>query len=812
MKASSVLLGIVLVVICTGCEPPRKMPQPRAKPQVLGPPDTTRADDTIKSAEEWKTRLKSADPQVRLKAAEASLGPESQTPEVLAALIELLQDQDTQIRTAAARALGRMGTKAREAVPDFAEALHDPEPIVRAAAAQALGKMGPEAKEAVPALIKALGDKSSYAQRQVFNTGPRGDIVAFGNRDVYVRVVAAEALGKMGPEAADAIPALQALLKDEQASVREMGAEVLGQMGEQAAAAIPALRELLRDEQVPVRTKAAEVLGRMGPNAKEALPTLAETLYDKDPNVRAHAAWALGQIGPAAKSTIPDLSRLLDDEAKCSATGVLQDDDLDSLDFSQQHGGHFMVPVMHSGPQRPVRTVAAEALSRIGLQELLTDRQAEVRLSAARTLVRMGPTAAAATADLIVALHDESWEVRGSAAEALGNIGSEAHSAVADLQGLLDDEQAPVREAAAVACGKIGPKAAPAVPDLTRLLEDEKGSVRKAAVVALGRIGPAARTAVPALTESLRDSDRDVRAAAAATLGELGPDARTAILVLKELLTDESAQVRRTAAEALGRIGALEQEKAAQEDDAAPATAVEEARRDPISTRNLAAIPGIEELRRLCQSLALLDAIICPEWEGRFHSFNCKWGENMMLASWRNGSGDDYHLLFCEQGAIMKGFDHESRMSPYQHDGKVWDGVLSEVPAEFGFFLKEPAFDMKATTFCVWRLKKDSAWHTGKITFPDEDDPDGSQRMMALFDRDPKSYKKFADDIYGDSLPPNGCDLKTVIAIYAHEPLTGESVAALNPKRKLAGLKEDVAGIGYPASKRSPKKASESPD
>jgi len=165
-----------------------------------------------------------------------------------------------------------------------------------------------------------------------------------------------------------------------------------------------------------------------------------------------------------------------------------------------------------------------------------------------------------------------------------------------------------------------------------------------------------------------------------------------------------------------------------------------------------------------------------------------------------------------EQGAILKGFDHESHMSPYVHDGKVWHGVLSEVPAAFGYFLKEPAFDVKATTFCVWRLKKDSQWHTGKIAFPDKQDPDGSQRMMAMFDRDPKSYKKFADDIYGDSLPPNGCDLKTISGIYAHEPLTEEMVAALNPERKLAALKEDLAGIGYPASKRDPKKASESPD
>jgi len=94
--------------------------------------------------------------------------------------------------------------------------------------------------------------------------------------------------------------------------------------------------------------------------------------------------------------------------------------------------------------------------------------------------------------------------------------------------------------------------------------------------------------------------------------------------------------------------GPAEQEKASQENTAAPAAKGEEARRESISTRNLAPLPGIEELKRLCQSLAMLDAIICPRWENRYHSFDCQWGKNMMLASWQNGSGDEYYLLFCE--------------------------------------------------------------------------------------------------------------------------------------------------------------------
>lgn len=41
-----------------------------------------------------------------------------------------------------------------------------------------------------------------------------------------------------------------------------------------------------------------------------------------------------------------------------------------------------------------------------------------------------------------------------------------------------------------------------------------------------------------------------------------------------------------------------------------------------ISTRQLGALPDIATLERLCQSLALLDAILSREWEYRYYSFN----------------------------------------------------------------------------------------------------------------------------------------------------------------------------------------------
>jgi len=70
-------------------------------------------------------------------------------------------------------------------------------------------------------------------------------------------------------------------------------------------------------------------------------------------------------------------------------------------------------------------------------------------------------------------------------------------------------------------------------------------------------------------------------------------------------------------------------------------------------------LPDIERLRRLAKSIAMLDAIISPEWEYRSYSYNSHWGQDEEMASMRNGCGDDWFLLFNSHGAALKGFAHE---------------------------------------------------------------------------------------------------------------------------------------------------------
>jgi hypothetical protein len=221
----------------------------------------------------------------------------------------------------------------------------------------------------------------------------------------------------------------------------------------------------------------------------------------------------------------------------------------------------------------------------------------------------------------------------------------------------------------------------------------------------------------------------------------------------------------------------------------------------PISTRDLSGLPPIDDLRRLLQSLAMLDAILCPEWQYRYYSFNSKWADHAQMGSMRNGSGDDFQALFNGHGCFLKGFAHEYEMSPFREaPSRVWPGVLDTVPDCFADGLNEPAFSMEATTFCIWRRSGDERWHRGEIAFPKgSPDPDGSEWLLTPLNGRSETYFEWARDYFDIDEVGQNLSLDHVRLVYAHQPLAPELVKAINPNLTLADLADDIAEIGYPA-------------
>jgi hypothetical protein len=214
-----------------------------------------------------------------------------------------------------------------------------------------------------------------------------------------------------------------------------------------------------------------------------------------------------------------------------------------------------------------------------------------------------------------------------------------------------------------------------------------------------------------------------------------------------------------------------------------------------ISTRDLSKFPKPSALQRLLQAQAMLDAILEEEWDYRYYSFNAKWSATEKMGSMRNGCGDDYFAVFDAAGCFLRGFDHESVMSPWRATPpRVWPGVLEHLPTQFKTSLNEPAFHMEDTTFCIWCLADDLAWSCGSMEFPPgEDDPDGSEWMLSSLSGKPETYLQFAKEYFELDVA-----LGAIARVYNHEPLSAALLSGFPSTRVLGDVLLDAEEIGYP--------------
>ncbi|WP_394616253.1 hypothetical protein JNUCC0626_42340 [Lentzea sp. JNUCC 0626] len=177
-------------------------------------------------------------------------------------------------------------------------------------------------------------------------------------------------------------------------------------------------------------------------------------------------------------------------------------------------------------------------------------------------------------------------------------------------------------------------------------------------------------------------------------------------------------------------------------------------------------LPAIPELRARCRALAAMDAVMDPDDDYRYYQYDADWAPGEEMASMQDGSGNEYSITFTAAGAFVRGFDHESDMSPYAtDDGEPWPGVVDSVPEVFRACLEEPAFCDEETpriTVCLWREHGDTAWRHGEIDFPENGD-DGAGWMFALLtDGTPEAYRKWAQEYYETSV-----DLAVVRRVFA---------------------------------------------
>lgn len=210
-------------------------------------------------------------------------------------------------------------------------------------------------------------------------------------------------------------------------------------------------------------------------------------------------------------------------------------------------------------------------------------------------------------------------------------------------------------------------------------------------------------------------------------------------------------------------------------------------------------LPDPRTLREWSISLAALDVILSPDWESRYFSYDTSWSEGEEMASMRNGSGDEYSIVFGGGGVYIRGFDHESPLSPWaQPVPRVVPGLTDDVPSSLRQHVNEPAFSLDgipALTVCVWRESSSPRWEYGRPTDPRLRDEDGgASSLFAELDGSPATYAAFATEYYEVEIAA-----VDVAAIFNRAPIDAGLVTRLNSDADYADVRDELVALGVAA-------------
>ena len=257
--------------------------------------------------------------------------------EALPTLERLLGDPQVEIRFEAVAALVAVQRDPRSLSSVLGTVLSDKSPDVRAAAIRALGDLGESGARHVPHLLKLLDDPASRwqfytpdmampypvrhdAARALAGIGKDGRVALAklremmnGDANSLVRIAAAFAVAKLDDAPQDAMEYLIAAVQDDEKGYGglEAAAESLGKLGPQAKAALPALGDALKHPETMVRIHAVGAIVAISPETAES--RVLPMLKDEDALVRASAIENLGSLRQASPQLLRSYIAALDD-------------------------------------------------------------------------------------------------------------------------------------------------------------------------------------------------------------------------------------------------------------------------------------------------------------------------------------------------------------------------------------------------------------------------------------------------------------------------------------------------------------------
>lgn len=426
------------------------------------------------------------------------------------------------------------------------------DPAVRRKALLQLSSIGPDAAEAIDAIRARLKDEHDG-----------------------VRYAAVLTLWRVSRDPEVVMPELPAMLGDRSGGVREVTTETFAAIGKPATGLV---LTLLNSDSPTVRSQAVSILQRIvcPETFAEIRDAIERVCRDPDPDVRTAALVACMQFG---STDVPKIRELLQTNVKVPPAEARSGKNRDSRDVALEAIAWLgpeaadLVPdlltLLGNIPEWEVKSSDPQAISPIPVPTLEPRVQ-----SILHTLRAMQTSARPAIPFLLGRFADSNRRARLAMIGTLIDIGADPQAftpfLIAGLAEIASEQASPgspatlqaacheafeiARWLATVDSAEAGRQASLAIPKLA----DQSKPIDHVAMSTLKGLGPEARKAVPLLISML---DRGGRAMYHATevLRNLGPDAAPAvpslIAILEQTRGDGKTAIRSDIFEALGKIG-----------------------------------------------------------------------------------------------------------------------------------------------------------------------------------------------------------------------------------------------------------------
>ena len=203
-----------------------------------------------------------------------------------------------------------------------------------------------------------------------------------------------------------------------------------------------------------------------------------------------------------------------------------------------------------------------------------------------------------------------------------------------------------------------------------------------------------------------------------------------------------------------------------------------------ITSKEINKLPTPHELMKRLITYAKIDFVKTPKDDDYFlrtYHYDKDWIEKGHFLKIDDSGGDHYYILFSAEGCIIKGFDHECEVSPYNYDESfpIPDCIIEHdfykgVPDELRTLIDDPALEKELVTFCVWQSVDDVEWQFAPSTIP-KNWHDGIDTFL-YYSQKLEQYREWFKDYYSTEI-----DNDILHNIFDGNTITADMITALNP-------------------------------